>query len=161
MFSDAGVHSDINHLYALLKLAKQEGVTKVYVHAFLDGRDVHEKSFGKYLKEFNQKAKEIGVGEIASLNGRYYAMDRDRNYDRTEKAYRMLTLGEGFKYKSVEEAIEEAYKRGDQTDYYVQPSLIVDDNEQPIALIENKDAVIFFNFRSDRARQITYAFHAG
>ena len=153
LLSDEGVHSTTRHLNALLEMAKKVNAKKVFVHCFLDGRDVPERSAGKYLKKLQEKIKEIGVGEIASMIGRYYSMDRDNNWDRTEQALRLLTKGKGFKENNVLQAIENAYKRGEETDYYVKPILL---NEK--GLIEKNDAVIFFNFRSDRSRQITKCF---
>ena len=153
LFSDQGVHGTTQHLNALLDLAKKHDVDDVYIHCFLDGRDVPEKSFGKYLSELREHQEKVGVGKIASIIGRYYAMDRDTNYDRTEKAYRLLVDGEGFESDSAENAISDAYARGDKTDYYVQPVSITPNK----ATIKDGDAVIFWNYRSDRARQITYA----
>jgi 2,3-bisphosphoglycerate-independent phosphoglycerate mutase len=152
LFSDQGVHGTVVHLYALLKLAKKNGLNKVFVHCFLDGRDVPERSAKGFVKDFLKQAKKIGVGKIASIVGRYYAMDRDTNWKRTEKAYNLLTKGDGFNEKDSLKAIDNAYKRGEETDYYVKP-IILDDK----AIIEDNDSVIFWNFRSDRARQITYA----
>lgn len=153
LFSDEGVHATTKHLFALMELAKKKKVENAYIHCFLDGRDVPEKSFGKYLMQFREKQKEVGVGVVSSIIGRYYAMDRDTNYDRTEKAYRMLVYGEGFEADSAEQAIKDAYERGDKTDYYVQPTTITPNRK----LLKDGDAVVFWNFRSDRARQITYA----
>ena len=157
LFSDQGVHWTTEHLYPLLELANQHGLKKVFVHCFLDGRDVPEKSAKKFLDEFAQKSAQTGTGRVASLVGRYYAMDRDSNWDRTEKAYRMLVFGEGFRERSPSLAIDNAYNRGDPTDYYVQPIVMVDENGEPVATIKDNDSVIFWNFRSDRARQLTYA----
>ncbi|MFH0860417.1 MAG: 2,3-bisphosphoglycerate-independent phosphoglycerate mutase [Candidatus Altiarchaeota archaeon] len=157
LFSDQGIHATTEHLYALLKLAKQNKLEKVYIHAFLDGRDVPERSADRFIKECLQKMKEVGVGRIASLVGRYYAMDRDTNWERTKRAYDLLTLGEGFREKDPLNALENAYRRGDETDYYVKPITLVDDSEKPIATIKDSDSVIFWNFRSDRTRQLTYA----
>jgi 2,3-bisphosphoglycerate-independent phosphoglycerate mutase len=156
--SDEGVHAHINHTLALLELSKRKGLKRVFIHCFLDGRDVPEKSALKYIRIIERKIKHSGIGKIASVVGRYYAMDRDSNWDRTEKAYRMLVYGEGFKAGSAEEAIRKAYKRGDKTDYYVKPTVIVDRKGVPLGLIKDNDSVIFTNYRSDRARQITYAF---
>lgn len=156
LFSEEGIHGTTEHLYALLELAKRNGLKNVFVHAFLDGRDVPEKSAKKYFGEFSKKSKNIGVGKIASICGRYYAMDRDNNWDRTEKAYRLLVFGEGFKETNPLKAVENAYKRGDKTDYYVQP-IVMTENGKPIATIKDNDSVIFWNFRSDRSRQITHA----
>jgi 2,3-bisphosphoglycerate-independent phosphoglycerate mutase len=150
LFSDAGVHSDVNHLYALLKLAKDNGVSKVFIHLVLDGRDVPEKSALGYVEKLNEKIKEIGIGEVATVSGRYYSMDRDTNWDRTALAADLWIDGEGFEATNAIEAINEAYKRGDATDYYVQPTLI---NKN--GLLKSGDSFIWFNFRTDRSRQIT------
>jgi 2,3-bisphosphoglycerate-independent phosphoglycerate mutase len=154
LFSDAGVHSDTKHLFALLKLAKEHELNNVYVHLVLDGRDVPEKSALNYLTQLEEKIKEIGIGKIASVVGRYYTMDRDTNWERTKAGYDLMTKGTGFKATNAKEAIEEAYKRGDKTDYYVQPTVIIEDNN-PIGLIKNEDSFVWFNFRTDRSRQIT------
>ncbi len=156
LFSDQGVHGTVKHLYALLKLAKKNRLNNVYVHCFLDGRDAPEKSAPKYIKDLLKELKKTGIGKIASIVGRYYAMDRDTNYDRTKKAYDLLVYGRGVKEKNPLNAIQNAYKRGDKTDYYVRPIVMVDKN-RPLATIKNKDSVIFWNYRSDRSRQITYA----
>ncbi|MDD5162823.1 MAG: 2,3-bisphosphoglycerate-independent phosphoglycerate mutase [Candidatus ainarchaeum sp.] len=158
LFSDEGIHGTTQHLYALLELAEKNKIEKVFVHAFLDGRDVPEKSAKKYFLEFAEKSSKIGVGKIATIVGRYYAMDRDGNYGRTEKAYRLLTLGEGEKETNPLKAIENAYAKGDKTDYYVRPIAIVGPEGEPIATIKNKDSIVFWNFRSDRTRQLAYAF---
>jgi 2,3-bisphosphoglycerate-independent phosphoglycerate mutase len=150
LFSDAGVHSDVNHLYALLKLAKDNGASKVFIHLVLDGRDVPEKSALGYVEKLNEKIREIGVGEIATVSGRYYAMDRDTNWERTQMAAELWTKGEGFEATDAIEAINKAYERGDATDYYVQPTLINKDG-----LLKSGDSFIWFNFRTDRSRQIT------
>jgi 2,3-bisphosphoglycerate-independent phosphoglycerate mutase len=110
-----------------------------------------------YFERFFGKSRELGIGKIATISGRYYAMDRDNNWDRVEKAYRLFVFGEGFKEKDVKTAIENAYKRGDKTDYYVQPIVMVGENQAPLATMKDGDSVIFWNFRSDRAREITYA----
>jgi len=156
LLSDQGIHGSTFHLYSLLELAKSNKIEKVYIHCFLDGRDVPERSAKNFIEETLRQIKEKGVGRIASMIGRYYAMDRDTNWDRTLKAYDLLTQGEGWRDENPRDAIENAYKRGDPTDYYVQPIVIVDD-EKPVAEIEDEDSVVFWNFRSDRARQITYA----
>jgi len=157
LHSDEGIHGTTRHLYALLELAKREGLKDVFIHCFLDGRDVPERSAKEYLKETLKQAKEKGVGRVASMVGRYYAMDRDTNWDRTEKAYNLLTLGKGNKERNVLHAIDHAYKRTDDTDYYLEPIVIIGEDRKPIATIDDGDSVIFWNFRSDRARQITYA----
>ena len=145
--SDEGVHAHTKHLIALLKMAKQKQVKEVFVHFFADGRDVPEKSAKKYIKQI----KNAG-GKIASVIGRYYSMDRDNIWDRTEKAYKMLVEGKGFKAKSAEEAVDMAYKRGDKTDYYIQPTVIKEEG-----IIKDNDAVIFFNFRTDRPKNLWLA----
>lgn len=157
LFSDQGIHGTIEHLYALLDLAKRNNLKKVFVHCFLDGRDVPETSADVFIKEFEKKSEEIGAGRIATMVGRYYAMDRDNNYDRTKEAYMLLTEGIGIKEQDPITAIKNAYKRGDKTDYYVKPIVIVDDKESPVAIMRDNDSVIFWNFRSDRTRQLTYA----
>lgn len=157
LFSDQGVHSTVKHLYALLKLAKKNKLENAYIHCFLDGRDSPEKSAKKYIKDFLKKSKKIGIGKIASIVGRYYAMDRDTNYNRTKKAYELLVYGKGFKEQNPLKALDNAYKRGDKTDYYVKPIIMVDKDNKQLTTIKNKDSVIFWNYRSDRARQITYA----
>ena len=156
--SDEGVHAHINHLIALLKLCKIKNLKNVYIHFFADGRDVPEKSAKNYVKIIEKKCKKLGIGKIASVVGRYYAMDRDNNWDRTKKAYELLTLGKGFKAKNPIEAIDTAYRGGDKTDYYIRPTAIIDKNNKPLATIKDKDLVIFFNFRTDRPRQLTKAF---
>jgi 2,3-bisphosphoglycerate-independent phosphoglycerate mutase len=157
LFSDAGVHSDIKQLYTLMELAKREGLNKVFVHLVLDGRDVPEKSAIKYVEELNKKITEIGLGKIASIVGRYYAMDRDTNWERTKVAADLWTEGKGFESDEPIKAIKEAYARGDETDYYVQP-IVIEENGQPVALVKNEDSLIWFNFRTDRSRQITAMF---
>jgi 2,3-bisphosphoglycerate-independent phosphoglycerate mutase len=159
--SDEAIHAHINHLLALLDLAKSEGLKEVYIHFIADGRDVPEKSAQKYIDLIETKARKLGIGKIASVVGRYYAMDRDKNWDRTKLAYDLLVAGKGFMAKSAKEAIEEAYRRGDKTDYYIQPTAIVGNDNKPLALVKDKDSVIFFNFRTDRPRQLTESFISG
>ncbi len=156
LLSDGGVHSHNTHLYGLLELAKRNGLTKVYVHGFLDGRDTPPASGKEYAEQLNEKMKEIGVGEIASVMGRYYAMDRDNNYDRVKLAYDALTKGEGLTAENGVAAIQASYDR-DETDEFVKPTVVVKDG-QPLATIKDKDSVVFFNFRPDRAREITRCF---
>ncbi len=158
LFSDEGVHGAVHHLYALLELAKRQKFSRVYVHAFLDGRDVPEKSAPEFLKEFAIKTKKIGVGKLASMCGRYFALDRDKNYERTKEAYDMIAHGKGVHEKEALTAIKNVYKTGVQSDYYVKPIVFVEENGNPISIINDNDSIVFWNFRSDRARQLTYAF---
>ena len=157
LFSDEGVHGTVEHLYALMELAKKHGLNQVFIHAILDGRDVPERSAGKFIEKFRKKSKEIGIGKIASIVGRYYGMDRDTNWDRTEQAYKLFINGEGFRETDPKKAISNAYKRGDKTDYYIKPIIIVNGKNKPLATVEDNDSIIFWNFRSDRSRQIMYA----
>ena len=157
LFSDAGVHSDIKQLFALIELAKKEGLDKVFIHLVLDGRDVMEKSAKKYVEQLNEKIKELKIGKVASIVGRYYAMDRDTNWDRTAEARDLWTLGKGFESSDSIDAIEKAYERGDETDYYVKP-IVIKENGQPVGLLKDEDSMIWFNFRTDRSRQITAMF---
>ena len=156
LLSDGGVHSHITHLYGLLEMAKRQGLTKVYVHAFLDGRDTPPASGKDFVEELLKKMEEIGVGKIASLSGRYYAMDRDNNWDRVQKAYDSLVKGEGVQAECPVKALEESYAK-DVTDEFVLPTVITE-NGKPLSVVKENDSVIFFNFRPDRAREITRAF---
>ena len=157
LLSDGGVHSHITHLFALLKMAKEQGVKECYVHGFMDGRDVSPTSGVNFVKELQAETEKLGYGKIASLSGRYYSMDRDNNWDRLEKSYDMLTLGTGIHASDPVKALEDSYANG-VTDEFIVPTNIVDKNGKPVALIEKGDSIIFFNFRPDRARQITRAF---
>ena len=157
LLSDGGVHSHITHLYGLLEMAKKQGLSKVYVHAFLDGRDTPPASGKDYVAQLQAKMDEIGVGKIASLSGRYYAMDRDNNWDRVQKAYDSLTKGEGVKATDAVKAMEESYAN-DVTDEFVLPTVITAEDGKPLSVVKDGDSVIFFNFRPDRAREITRAF---
>ena len=156
LLSDGGVHSHNTHLYGLLELAKRNGLEKVYVHCFLDGRDTPPASGKGYIEELQAKMKEIGVGEIGVVSGRYYAMDRDNNYDRVEKAYLALTKGEGVKGTDAAEAVQKSYDEG-ITDEFVVPTVMEKDGA-PVTTIKDGDSVVFFNFRPDRAREITRCF---
>mgnify|MGYP000417172681 FL=1 len=156
LLSDGGVHSHNTHLYALLEMAKREGLKKVYVHCFLDGRDTPPASGKEFIEELEKKMKEIGVGKIASLSGRYYAMDRDNNWDRVQKAYDSLTKGEGVQAEDAVKAMEDSYAK-DVTDEFVLPTVITE-NGKPVSVVKENDSVIFFNFRPDRAREMTRAF---
>ncbi len=154
--SDGGVHSHLEHLYALVELAKRNGLKKVYVHCFMDGRDVPPSSGKMYLEQLDAKLKEIGCGKIATVMGRFYAMDRDNRFERVERAYAALTYGEGFTASSGPEAMQLSYDRGD-TDEFVQPTVVLTEGK-PTATIGANDSVIFFNFRPDRAREISRAY---
>lgn len=156
LLSDGGVHSHNTHLYGLLELAKKEGIENVYVHCFLDGRDTAPTSGKGFVEELENKMAEIGVGKIASISGRYYVMDRDNRWDRVEKAYNVLTKGEGEKADSAAAAMEASYAK-DITDEFFVPTAITK-NGAPLATIKDQDTVIFFNFRPDRAREITRTF---
>ncbi|AKB36378.1 2,3-bisphosphoglycerate-independent phosphoglycerate mutase [Methanosarcina siciliae C2J] len=158
LVSCGGVHGYTPHLHALIKLAQEKGLKKVYIHAFLDGRDVPPKTALGDIKKLNEFCKEYGGAKIATVSGRYYAMDRDKRWDRTKLAYDALTLGASqYKAPNAETAVSEAYGRG-ETDEFVKPTVITDHEEKPVATIQDKDSVIFFNFRADRARQLTWAF---
>ncbi len=156
LLSDGGVHSHNTHLYGLLEMAKREGLSKVYVHCFLDGRDTPPASGKGFVEELEEKMKEIGVGAVGMISGRYYAMDRDNRWDRVELAYKALTKGEGVKGTSAPAAIQASYD-DDKTDEFMLPTVIEKDG-QPVATIKDNDSVVFFNFRPDRAREITRAF---
>ena len=156
LLSDGGVHSHNTHVYGILELAKREGLDKVFVHCFLDGRDTPTTGGKEYIKELNDKMKEIGVGQVAAVMGRYYAMDRDNRWDRVERAYKAMTEGEGIQAECAVCAVKDSYA-ADKTDEFVEPTVIVKEGK-PVGLIQDKDSVIFFNFRPDRAREITRAF---
>ena len=155
--SDIGVHSLLGHLYGLLELAKKNGMEKVYLHAFTDGRDSPPTSGKGYLAQIEAKMAKIGVGEVATIMGRFYAMDRDNRWERVQRAYDCLTVGQGATAASVTEAIDASYG-ADETDEFVKPVLITDAEGNAKAIIEDGDAVIFFNFRGDRPRELTRAF---
>ena len=153
LVSDGGVHSHIRHLYGLLEMAKRRDFENVYVHCFLDGRDTPPASAENYITQLEEKMREKGIGKIASLSGRYYAMDRDKRWDRVKKCYDALVNGEGNKATSATIAIENSYQK-EVFDEFVEPTVICN-GETPIATIQEHDSVIFFNFRPDRAREIT------
>ena len=157
LLSDGGVHSHNTHLYAILELCKREGLEKVFIHPFFDGRDTPPASGKDYLQELVDKANEIGVGKVASLSGRYYAMDRDNNWDRIQKAYDSLVLGKGVVATDPIAAMQASYDDG-VTDEFVLPTVITDEAGKPLSVVKPNDSVIFFNFRPDRAREITKAF---
>ncbi len=156
LLSNGGVHSHNTHMYGLLELAKRNGLKNVYLHAFLDGRDTDPKSGKGFVEQAEAKMKEIGVGEIASVMGRYYVMDRDNRWDRVEKAYKVLAEGEGVSASSAVEAVQQSYDKG-ENDEFVLPTVVEKDGK-PVATVKDKDSVIFYNFRPDRAREITRTF---
>jgi 2,3-bisphosphoglycerate-independent phosphoglycerate mutase len=156
LISDGQVHSSLTHLYALLQMAKQRGLSRVFVHCFLDGRDTPPASAIQYISALQRKMEELHVGEIASLVGRYYAMDRDKRWERTRVAYDLLVEGIGTSTTNAVDAINQAYQHG-VTDEFVEPILVVRESGQPVATIGDQDGVIFFNFRPDRTRQLTRA----
>lgn len=156
LLSDGGVHSHIEHLFALIDIAKANGLEKVYVHCFMDGRDTAVDSGKGFIAQLENKLEKAGCGRIATVMGRYYAMDRNNNFDRTEKAYAALVYGEGLEFASADEAITSSYANG-VTDEFVIPSVIVE-NGRPVGTIRENDSIICFNFRPDRARQITRSF---
>ncbi len=155
LLSDGGVHSHIRHLYALLELAKRKGIENVYVHAFLDGRDTPPASAEGYITKLEEKMKEKEIGKIASITGRFYAMDRDKRWERVGKCYNAIVNGEGEKAQTAISAIEASYQK-EIFDEFVEPTLICN-GDTPIATIKENDSVIFYNFRPDRAREITRA----
>nr|WP_302135755.1 2,3-bisphosphoglycerate-independent phosphoglycerate mutase [uncultured Schaedlerella sp.] len=156
LVSDGGVHSHNEHIYGLLELAKRQGIEKVYVHCFLDGRDTPPASGKEYVEQLEEKMKEIGVGEVASVMGRYYAMDRDNRWERVEKAYNALVKGIGETAESGPAGIQASYD-ADATDEFVLPTVVMK-NGAPVATIQDNDSIIFYNFRPDRAREITRTF---
>ncbi|MCK5452181.1 MAG: 2,3-bisphosphoglycerate-independent phosphoglycerate mutase [Candidatus Aenigmarchaeota archaeon] len=158
LLSDGGIHSHIRHLFALMDMAKRNKVKDVYIHALLDGRDTPPKSAKKYLRMVDRKIKELGLGRIATVMGRYYAMDRDNRWKREHKAYDAMVNGVALETENVYEAIEDAYSQG-YTDEFVKPTIVIDKGEKHI--VTENDSIIFFNFRSDRAREITRAFVDG
>lgn len=155
--SDVGVHSLLDHLYGLLELAKRNDIKDVFIHAFTDGRDSPPDSGAGYIAQIEKKAKEIGVGKIASVMGRFYAMDRDSRWDRVQRAFECLRVGKGIKAGSAAEAVAKSYERG-VTDEFIEPSCIVGEGGEPVATINDSDGVVFFNFRGDRPRELARAF---
>lgn len=153
MISDAGIHAHINHLFALLDGAKRAGIGKVAIHCITDGRDVPEKSALRFIAKIEKHLQALGIGKIASVIGRYFAMDRDQNWERSHKAYRLLVEGKGIKAASAAAGVKMAYAKGDETDYYLRP-IVVDQDLR----VRDKDSVIFFNFRTDRSKQLTQSF---
>jgi len=157
LLSDGGVHSHIEHLFALLDLCKKEQLEEVYIHAFLDGRDVAPNSARNHMEALVAKIEQVGVGKIATVQGRYYAMDRDKRWERVEKSYRAMVYGDGPQYTDPVKAIVESYEKS-VFDEFVMPTVIVKEDGQPVGLVESGDAVIFFNFRPDRAIQLSQVF---
>ncbi len=158
LVSDGGVHSDIHHLLALLDMGRKNGLKQVYVHAILDGRDTPPDSGASYIRRLKEHICEHNYGDIASICGRFYAMDRDKRWDRTEMAYRLYTEGAGLHEIDPEEAVQKAYQRGEM-DEFVKPVALTDKGDHPLGIFRDGDGVICFNFRSDRVRQITHAFN--
>lgn len=156
LLSDGGVHSHQEHLYALLRLARTKNLDRVFIHAILDGRDTPPRSGADYLNQLKNQMARIGCGKIATISGRYYSMDRDKRWERTKLGYDAMVSGLGRRAKSAEEAIQTSYKN-DVSDEFVVPVVLVDHSDLPVATINDKDAVIYFNFRADRARQLTWA----
>ena len=154
--SNGGVHSLLTHLYALLRMAKQEGVGEVFVHCFMDGRDTPPESGAGFIQQIQREMATMGVGKIASVSGRYYAMDRDKRWDRVERAFNAMVLGNGGKSADPLDVLHKSYERG-ITDEFVEPVTIVDSKNEPIGLIRDDDACIFFNYRADRGREMTMA----
>ncbi|HWP95390.1 MAG TPA: 2,3-bisphosphoglycerate-independent phosphoglycerate mutase [Syntrophomonadaceae bacterium] len=157
LLSDGGVHSTMEHIYALLELCRRQDVPEVFVHAFLDGRDVGPKSAMEYVQALESRMRDLGLGRIATVQGRFYAMDRDNRWDRIELAYQAMVLGEGKKAPNALAAIENSYEMR-VTDEFMEPAVIIDGSGQPLGRIQDGDSVIFYNFRSDRARQISRVF---
>ena len=156
LLSDGGVHSHNSHLYAIVKMAKKYGLKKVFIHAFMDGRDTPPTSGKEYLSELEEELRNIGLGKIATVSGRYYAMDRDKRWDRIQKAYSAILEGKGSKASDAVNCAETSYSAG-VTDEFIIPTVITDENGFPTGKLEENDSIIFFNFRPDRARQITRA----
>ncbi|MDO4540481.1 MAG: 2,3-bisphosphoglycerate-independent phosphoglycerate mutase [Syntrophomonadaceae bacterium] len=157
LLSDGGVHSEMEHLFALLRFCRQQGIKSVYIHAYLDGRDVAPKSALTYIKQLQDYMQALGLGEIATLGGRYYGMDRDKHWERVEPAWRAMVLGEGPQAIGAAQAVQAAYEAG-LTDEFMPHTVLTDAGGSPVATIKDHDSVIFFNFRADRARQISHVF---
>ena len=157
LLSDGGVHSDNHHMYAVLDLCKRKGLDRVYIHCFMDGRDTSPTSGIGYVKELLEQTKKFETGKIATITGRYYAMDRDNRWERVERAYNALTKGEGIKESCPVKAMENSYAK-EVTDEFIEPTVIVKENGEPTAVIKDGDSVIFINFRPDRAREISRTF---
>jgi 2,3-bisphosphoglycerate-independent phosphoglycerate mutase len=159
LLSDGAVHSHIDHLFAFLEMAKNNNVREVFVHAVADGRDTHPQSVHNYLALLKKKMQEIGIGRLATISGRLYTMDRNNNWDRIKKAFVAMTAGEGIKATTTDQAVDEQYGKG-IFDEYLEPVVMTTEDGRPIGMIKDNDAVVCFNFRKDRSRQITKAFVA-
>ncbi len=155
--SDGGVHAQLSHLYALLALAKKHGLRHVFVHCFMDGRDTAPESGAGYIEQLERELREIGIGQIASVSGRYYAMDRDKRWERVDRAFRAMVVGDGQKSKSALDAVRQSYAHG-VTDEFIEPVTIVNESDEPFGLVRDDDSIIMYNYRADRAREITMAF---
>ncbi|HEX4771337.1 MAG TPA: 2,3-bisphosphoglycerate-independent phosphoglycerate mutase [Bryobacteraceae bacterium] len=155
--SDGGVHAQLTHLYALLEMAKEHGLTEVFVHCFMDGRDTPPESGIEYIQQLERKLSELGIGQIASVSGRFYAMDRDKRWERIERAFGAMVLGSGTRFQSAVEAVRSSYTQG-VTDEFIEPVSIVNSANEPIGLVRDNDSLIMYNYRADRAREITMAF---
>jgi 2,3-bisphosphoglycerate-independent phosphoglycerate mutase len=156
LLSDGGVHSSLEHLAACLELARREGVARCHVHAFMDGRDTPPRSGAGFMRQLQQRMAQAGIGDVATVHGRYYAMDRDKRWDRVAQAWAAMVRGEGFRAGSGLAAVEASYAR-EETDEFIKPTVIVDADGKPVGTIRDGDSVLFFNFRSDRARELTRA----
>lgn len=156
LIGQGSVHSYMEHLYAILEMAKEQNLKNVFIHAFTDGRDSPQTSGTKVLSDLQTHLKQIGIGKIASLSGRNWGMDRNNNWDRVEKAYRLMTEGKGIQASDPVACLQDSYAK-EITDEYIEPSVIMD-GEKPVAIVKDEDGIIFFNFREDRAREITKAF---
>ena len=157
LLSNGGVHSHIQHLFAMLELAKKQQVTQVYVHAFMDGRDVAPSSGESFMKQLTAKMTELGIGSVATVHGRYYAMDRDKRWERVQKSYRAMVYGEGPHYTDPLQAITKCYEKS-VWDEFIEPSVIVNDKGKALGLVQGGDAIVFMNFRPDRAIQLSEVF---
>ena len=160
LVSDGGVHSHINHLIALLKMAARHGLTKVYIHAFMDGRDTPPSSGLNYISQLQNELDRIGTGRLASISGRFYAMDRDKRWERVQVAWQALVDGQGIEASDPVQAMQAAYDRG-ETDEFIRPIVLLDENSEPVATVRDNDVVLMFNFRADRVRELTHAFTDG
>jgi 2,3-bisphosphoglycerate-independent phosphoglycerate mutase len=155
--SDGGVHAQMTHLYALLEMAKKHGLQEVFVHCFMDGRDTPPESGLGYVEQLEKKMREISLGKIASVSGRYYGMDRDKRWDRIERAFGAMVPGDGAKFASATQAVRASYERG-VTDEFIEPATIVNERKEPVGAIREDDSIVMYNYRADRAREITLAF---